>query len=152
MPPGKWDRQDAAYPAGLVARWQLPPNAPSKSEPAVAASRARKFLPLPHGVIGILNGKRGRGRGVAAREAFIAGKQFTNEHTDGPPVANDMVQDHYKDVLVLGTTKKLGAPQRFVDQIERAPCLTDCFFPRSFHACRWRNIVEAYRRQLRRSK
>ncbi len=48
-------------------------------------------LPLPHRIVGILNGQRRQGVGLTLTEGAIERCHFPHQYTDGPAIRDDVM-------------------------------------------------------------
>ena len=84
---------------------------------------ALQVLPLPGGIVGILDGQFRQRRGPAGRKRLVQGRQFVEQHAHRPVVGNDVVHHDHKEVLGRGEPQEQRTEQRPFAQPERPPGL-----------------------------
>ena len=107
-------------------------------------------MPLPFGVIGVLDRKFTERRLSARRKRFVKRRQFLVKDTDGPAVSDNMVHGYYQDVFVWGEPKQDCANQWPARKIERAHCfLFEPALRFRFAFCLWQ-FAQVNERKLKR--
>ena len=77
-------------------------------------------LPLPGGVVGVLDGQLGQRRGLAGGKGRVEGCQLAQQHADGPAVGDDVVQGQDQDVVTGGQPEQDGPEEGAAGEIEGA--------------------------------
>ncbi len=65
-------------------------------------------------------GSAGRGDGLASGEGVVQDGQLMHEHAERPAIADDMVQRHQQEILLLAQPQQAAPQQRALCQVEGA--------------------------------
>src|ERR1051325_643923 len=75
-------------------------------------------LPLPEGIIGILNARCRQRRGVSSREGIVERTQFSCQQALGPSIACDVMEGKQQDMFVGLKFNQLCSEHAIVCQVE----------------------------------
>ncbi|BBH34492.1 hypothetical protein PBDP_4029 [Pseudomonas sp. St290] len=75
-------------------------------------------VPLPDGVVGVLDRQRRQLRHVALAEGGVAVDQFLDHHLHRPAIGNDVVQGHDQHMVIRRQPQQARAQQRPLLQVE----------------------------------
>ncbi len=82
----------------------------------------RQPLPLPGGIIRILDRQRRQRIGAPGRKRPVKAAELTHQNPHRPAIGDDVVLRQQKDVVVIGQPDQAAADQRAARKIERCPC------------------------------
>jgi hypothetical protein len=103
-------------------RWPVSQPLPPVGELA-GEELALEARPLPLRHVGVLQGGRRKGRGLAGREGAVEARQLVEEDLDGAAVEHDVVHVDQQVVARRLEAQQPGAQQGSTRQVERAPGL-----------------------------
>ncbi|GAA2800476.1 hypothetical protein GCM10010505_29100 [Kitasatospora aburaviensis] len=103
------------------ARQLLPPVAELVVQQAVRVRTVAEQLPLPEGVVGVLDGQRRPLRLRALGAGRVGGRQVPRERPRRPAVSGDVVHHEQQDVLLGRQPEEFGVQRRFLGEVEPVP-------------------------------